>query len=123
MHKKRFLGLIAIIGMSAGLLFSCSNPASSSQSGDTDKVDTVYEVYQLAKEAGYTGSYEDWIAALKKDTGDTGLSFLSGTGAPAATLGNSGDTYLDTSGYDLYLGNRWLGQGRQHQGSKRYSWH
>jgi hypothetical protein len=34
--------------------------------------------------------------------GSNGLSFLTGTGAPAPSLGNNGDTYLNTVNGDLY---------------------
>jgi hypothetical protein len=34
--------------------------------------------------------------------GTNGTAFLSGSGVPAAGLGNNGDTYLDVSTGDLY---------------------
>ncbi len=37
------------------------------------------------------------------EDGQDGSSFLSGAGAPGASLGKDGDAYLDTSTWDVYV--------------------
>ena len=45
--------------------------------------------------------------------GDDGKSFLNGEGVPSNSLGNDGDSYLDTTTYDLYVKENgvWINKG------------
>ena len=85
-------------------LSSCGRPIEA-KPGESDK---QYEIFKLAQEAGFTGTYEEWLASIKGDRGPAGedgkdgASFLSGAGAPASSLGKDGDSYLDLYNNDFY---------------------
>ena len=85
-------------------LSSCGRPIEANPS-ESDK---QYEIFKLAQEAGFTGTYEEWLASIKGDRGPAGedgkdgASFLSGAGAPASSLGKDGDSYLDLDNNDFY---------------------
>ena len=85
-------------------LSSCGRPIEA-KPGESDK---QYEIFKLAQEAGFTGTYEEWLASIKGDRGPAGedgkdgASFLSGAGAPASSLGKDGDSYLDLYSNDFY---------------------
>ena len=97
--KKLLVGF-ALLGMT---LTGCNN---SDSNGGTKKVDQKYEIYQLAVESGYTGTYEEWLASIR---GADGTSILVGETAPSDEQGNNGDTYINYSTWDIYvkIGGSW----------------
>lgn len=42
--------------------------------------DKQYKIYLLAKDSGYTGTYEEWLKSIKGEKGDQGLPGLDGNG-------------------------------------------
>ncbi len=76
-------------------------PTESTMSQDSE----IKKVYEAYKANGGTLDYDAWLASIKgKDgvDGKDGMSFLYGQGRPATTLGKDGDTYLDSTTWDLY---------------------
>lgn len=73
-------------------------------SGGTDHSEEVEEqkraIYQLAVSSGYQGTYEEWLESIR---GANGATILFGTADPGNTLGNNGDTYLNTSTWDIFV--------------------
>jgi uncharacterized repeat protein (TIGR02543 family) len=65
-----------------------------------------YQIFLLAQQSGYTGTYQEWLDSIK---GADGASLLSGTSNPTSTLGKNGDTYINTSTWDVYVksGGNW----------------
>ena len=49
-------------------LASCGRPIEAKPS-ESDK---QYEIFKLAQEAGFTGTYEEWLASIKGDRGPAG---------------------------------------------------
>lgn len=98
--KVFLLSILSVVTMSLG---SCT-PSTSA----TTPKDTQYEIYLRAKESGYSGTYEEWLASIKGEKGadgkdgKDGTTWLTGTGAPDAAKGKTGDFYLDTSTFTLY---------------------
>lgn len=115
---KNLKKLLLVVPMTL-ILGSCS----------TTPTDPQYDIYRLAQEAGFSGTYEEWLESVKGetgpkgdkgdtgeagpkgdkgDTGETGpqgvdgTSFINGEGAPSAETGKNGDTYLDTTTWDVY---------------------
>ena len=90
---------------SFNLALSSCGRSIETKPGESDK---QYEIFKLAQEAGFTGTYEEWLASIKGDRGPAGedgkdgASFLSGAGAPASSLGKDGDSYLDLYSNDFY---------------------
>lgn len=104
--KKSKFFLLSILSVVAFSLGAC-NPSTSA----TTPKDKQYEIYLRAKESGYSGTYEEWLASIKGEKGEAGkdgqdgkdgTTWLTGTGAPDANKGKSGDFYLDTSTFTLY---------------------
>ena len=107
--KKSKFFLLSILSVVAFSLGSCK-PSTSA----TTPKDKQYEIYLRAKESGYSGTYEEWLASIKGEKGEAGkdgqdgkdgkdgTTWLTGTGAPDTNKGNSGDFYLDTSTFTLY---------------------
>lgn len=79
-------------------------------SGGTDPSGEVEEqkraIYQLAVSSGYQGTYEEWLETIR---GANGSTILFGTADPGSGQGNSGDAYLNTTSWDVFvkLGNVW----------------
>ncbi len=112
MKKKNKFVCALLLSMSTLFgLASCSGEGTSSSAGDPQ----IQEVYQAYLDNGGDLSYEDWLASIKGEKGDTGTpgkdgtngkdgsSVLSGKGAPADTLGKDGDSYIDTETFDFYV--------------------
>ena len=107
--KKSKFFMLSILSVVAFSLGSC-NPSTSA----TTPKDKQYEIYLRAKESGYSGTYEEWLASIKGEKGEAGkdgqdgkdgkdgTTWLTGTGAPDANKGKNGDFYLDTSTFTLY---------------------
>lgn len=108
-----------VLAISALLcLASCSggdNPSSNSDSSTGNA--EIYAVYEAYVSNGGTLSYEDWLASIKGEKGDKGdkgdtgekgedgkdgTSIHTGIGAPSSSLGQDGDSYIDTSTWDYY---------------------
>ena len=69
---KKILSLIlCLFGMF--LLVGC-DAIEKIKYGDEEQ----YKVYQLAKESGYTGTYEEWLNTIKGEKGDQGEPGLDG---------------------------------------------
>ena len=75
-----------------------SNAPSSSIGIDGDFYLNEVNSYLYSKSNGVWTK----ICELKGTDGANGTSFLNGSGAPSSSLGNNGDSYLDTSAYDIY---------------------
>ena len=100
MKKKFFIVALATLSMCLG---ACStNQNNNSQSTDvTSQVnEEIYEIFRLYKASGGTMTYEEWLASIK---GADGSSLLNGTADPTASLGNNGDTYINTSSWDVFV--------------------
>ena len=115
---KKFKKLLLV--MPVALVLACCGPQMSEVESQQ------YEIYKLAQEAGFEGTFEDWLASIKGEKGDTGetgpkgdkgdkgdagapgadgkdgTSFISGNGAPTAETGKDGDTYIDLETWDVY---------------------
>jgi uncharacterized repeat protein (TIGR02543 family) len=74
--------------------------SSSSTSSSSETNDERYAIYVKAQAAGFTGTYEEWLDSIK---GADGTSLLNGTTNPTSTLGKNGDTYINTSTWDVYV--------------------
>lgn len=98
--KVFLLSILSVVTMSLG---SCTQSTSA-----TTPKDKQYEIYLRAKESGYSGTYEEWLASIKGEKGadgkdgQDGTTWLTGTGAPDAAKGKTGDFYVDTSTFTLY---------------------
>ena len=84
---------------------SSSSTSLSSSSSEVPN-DERYAIYVKAQSAGFTGTYQEWLNSIK---GADGTSLLSGTSNPTSTLGKNGDTYINTSTWDVYVksGGNW----------------
>ena len=60
-------------------------------------------IYNLYKAAGGEQTYEEWKASIRGERGADGASLRTGMGAPATSLGNDGDSYLDINTWDYYI--------------------
>lgn len=93
--KNKILFAIALTSL---LLTGCGTAKEKNS-------DDQYAIFKLAQEAGFEGTYEEWLASIKGEKGDTGepgASFLSGEGIPSKDLGKDGDSYLDITNNDFY---------------------
>ena len=58
------------------------------------------EIYKKAVEAGYQGTYEEWLDTIK---GADGSTILFGSNEPSAEQGKNSDVYLNIVSWDVYL--------------------
>ena len=74
--KKRFIfALSMFLGLSL-FLAGCSNKAATNNSNtnndnqdiEPEETDRRYEIYLLAKQSGYTGTYEEWLESIRGDS-------------------------------------------------------
>lgn len=117
----------------ASLLLVCSVGVTTACGKDKTKVpenSEVYQIYLMAVDAGATDlTYEEWLALIKGEKGDTGAqgpqgekgetgaqgpqgekgdkgdngaTWLSGKDKPSEDKGNVNDFYLDTLNKDIY---------------------
>lgn len=121
MKQKKLITLILACGL---LLSACTttpkkpngttNEEEQQQNNDNTQIDKLtedekYKIYQLAVGSGYTGTYEEWLNSIKGEKGNPGqdgqdgYSLLTGRGAPEASLGKTGDSYLDLECWDFYV--------------------
>jgi len=112
MANKKFLlglGLAMILGGVTGC---------NTNKGPVEPQEAQYTIYKLAVEAGFEGTYEEWLESVKGPQGDKGdqgedgedgqdgkdgNSVLNGTVAPTAEDGKDGDIYFDTATGDVYV--------------------
>ena len=59
-----------------------------------------FEIYKKAVEAGFQGTYEEWLASIK---GADGSTILFGNAAPNNNQGKDTDVFLDVSAWDVYI--------------------
>ena len=108
--KKLLLALLSATCLTAGAfgLVACSD--DTTEDNRDQQIVAVYNQY-VATAGENALSYEDWLNSIKgadgKDgtngtNGKDGATWLTGAGAPAATLGKEGDLYLDTDEFDIY---------------------
>jgi hypothetical protein len=85
---------------------SNTSSLSSSESSNETPIEEQFQIYLLAQQSGYTGTYQEWLDSIK---GADGASLLSGTTNPETTLGKNGDTYINTFTWDVYVksGGNW----------------
>jgi uncharacterized repeat protein (TIGR02543 family) len=81
---------------------SSSTPSSSSELPSEEQ----YQIFLLAQQSGYTGTYQEWLDSIK---GADGASLLNGTTNPTSSQGKNGDTFINTSTWDVYVksGGNW----------------
>src|SRR5574344_338726 len=100
MKKHNFLktlSLLSLFFMLSGSLSSCSTK------GETGDQGTPGEKGETG-DTGETGSKgEDGKDGTDGVNGVNGSSILNGSGAPLATLGTNGDSYIDTVTFDFYI--------------------
>lgn len=82
------------------LLQSRNNSSSTTTSDVIDESDERYQIYLLAKDAGYSGTYEEWLESIR---GADGSSLLTGTSDPTSSIGKNGDTYINTLTWDVFV--------------------
>lgn len=120
-RKKLLIALLSATCITAGAfgLAACKDKTS-----DVDQ--RIMAAYELYAEAAGDGAmtYEEWLASIKGQQGEPGKDGANGTNgkdgedgkdgvdgstwlfgevAPAATAGKTGDFYLDTKTFDIYL--------------------
>lgn len=117
-RKKLLIALLSATCITAGAfgLAACKDKTS-----DVDQ--RIMAAYELYAEAAGDGAmtYEEWLASIKGQQGEPGKDGANGTDgtdgkdgvdgstwlfgevAPAATAGKTGDFYLDTKTFDIYL--------------------
>jgi uncharacterized repeat protein (TIGR02543 family) len=80
--------------------------SSSSTSSSSETNDERYAIYVKAQAAGFTGTYQEWLDSIK---GADGTSLMSGTSNPTSSQGKNGDTFINTSTWDVYVksGGNW----------------
>jgi collagen triple helix repeat protein len=85
--KKLFDGLAAVKAKNTELDGKVrALETTGGQKGDPGK-----SAYEVAKEAGYTGSKEDWLRTLKGPTGPQGPAGQNGPAGPAGAQGIPGE--------------------------------
>jgi hypothetical protein len=87
---------------------SLSSSSSISQSSEVN--DERHQIYLLALNAGFTGTYEEWLTSIK---GADGTALLSGTTNPTSSEGKNGDTFVNTVTWDVFVksGGNWTNVG------------
>ena len=81
LNMKRISKLFVVLSLFCMVLIGCNNQ----DSGPDYSNDKRYEIYQLAVEDGYTGTYEQWLESIKGKDGHT----------PVIEIGDDGYWYID----------------------------
>lgn len=100
---KKGLKSMLLAGLMAGSLAVTGCELSFNNDSDLEK--QQQEIYKLAKEAGFEGTYEEWLDSIKGakgEKGDAGATWHTGTVAPTDTLGKNGDFYYDSVALKVY---------------------
>lgn len=77
-------GLVGVTAITGGLCLTGCNDKDK-ETNDTDSA--IRQVYASAVEAGYKGTYEEWLASIKGEKGDKGDKGESGKSAYEIYLG------------------------------------
>ncbi len=96
MKKKTLAALLLLFAMLLSLN-SCLLVSLPDDSSGGENIDSVY-AYQLAKEYGYTGSYDDFMAEIKGDVGEKGEKGDKGDKGDAGADGTNGKDGTDGLG-------------------------
>ena len=96
--------ILAACNNNSSITPSSSSSSTSSSSSETN--DERYAIYIKAQAAGFTGTYQEWLNSIK---GADGTSLLNGTTNPTSSQGKNGDTFINTSTWDVYVksGGNW----------------
>ncbi len=96
MKRKAF----KVLMLSSLLALGVSSCGGIIQKEDNQNIQEVsLSLYSKAQEAGYEGSYEDWVEALN---GLSGFALLSGSEDPTSEVGKDGDMYINISSWDVF---------------------
>ena len=102
MKKRKILKCslaMALVFGSVGIISGCDkDDDSSSKEGQ-------YAIYELAVDAGYTGTYDQWLIAINGNRGEDGATWISGVVSPSNDIGKNGDFYFDTVAQKIYSKN------------------
>jgi len=132
---KRFL-IVVLLFVSAFCLAGCSLNENEQDNGLSNGINKdVYNIYNLSKENGYEGTYEEWINSICGKDGedgktpyigengnwylgntDTGVKaegtngidgnkLMVGATAPKSSDGNDDDLYIDLLNWNVYIKN------------------
>ena len=104
--KKSLNLLFACLSLFGMTLTGCSQSSGGGDNTHIVETDGKYEIYELYKASGGTMSYEEWLGSIK---GADGSSLLTGTTNPDSSTGNNGDTYINTTTWDVFVksGGNW----------------
>jgi hypothetical protein len=122
MKKRKVLAYLLATLLFSTVLFSCGNKKPDNYNEE------IYRIYELVKEDGYQGTYEEWLDSIKGEKGDTGsqgekgdkgdpgkdgTSLLTGYGRPSNDNGINGDSFIDLSSWDFYIkvNEKWILKG------------
>ena len=115
---KTSLAMALVFG-SVTVLTGCGKDKDSNPSVSKEETEQ-YEIYKLALESGYNGTYEEWLASIrgakgdkgdkgnkgdKGDTGDpgeNGSTWFSGVTDPEENMGNNGDFYYNSESKKIF---------------------
>lgn len=101
MFNRKNIRLSLITILISGLIMSCSNKEQL-----LPERDKIKEIYELAKESGFKGTYEEWIASITGEKGDPGHS-------PIVTIGPNGNWFIDGNDSDILAKGETGPQGEQ----------
>lgn len=95
---------VALVFGSVSTLVGCGGDDSDNMSSDKQ-----YSIYQMAVDAGYSGTYEEWLIAINGNKGADGATWLAGVSSPSNDVGKNGDFYFNTSTKTIYnkINNVW----------------
>lgn len=77
-NKTISVALLSVFGVLLGVNCSSNNPTDSK----------IKEIYELAKDSGFKGTYEEWLESIKGEDGKDGHS-------PVVTIGSNGNWFVD----------------------------
>ena len=85
MKKRKVLAYLFASLLFSTALFSCGNKKPDNYNEE------IYRIYELAKEDGYQGTYEEWLDSIKGEKGDTGSQGEKGEKGDPGTPGKDGE--------------------------------
>lgn len=106
MKRKGFKFLVLSSILALGVSSCTISPSGGGGDPSQDVEEQKKAIYQLAVQSGYQGTYEEWLESIR---GTNGATILFGLSDPTVSQGNSGDAYLNTTSWDVFvkLGNVW----------------
>jgi hypothetical protein len=108
-YAVSLLALALVVGscssVSSSIVIETSSTTStsvvdSSSFSSSEVSDERYQIYLLALNAGFTGTYQDWLDSIR---GADGTSILSGNNDPTGDVGRNGDVYVNTTSWDFFV--------------------